>query len=109
MKHMQTETDKSQSILSQRRGKIARLPREVREQLNVRLDDGLEADQILPWLNDLPDVREVIAERFNGVPISPQNLSAWRQGGFREWLLQRELFDTAVHVREHLEEIGEAL
>jgi hypothetical protein len=106
---MQTGIDKTQNVLSQRRGKIARLPREIREELNVRLDDGLEADQILPWLNDLPDVREVVAEQFNGVPISPQNLSAWRQGGFREWLLLHELLDSTVHVSEHLEEIGEVL
>jgi hypothetical protein len=43
------------------------------------------------------------------VCVSPQNLSAWRQGGLQEWLLHRELLDTAVHVREHLEEMGEIL
>jgi hypothetical protein len=106
---MQNENDKSQTVLFQRRGKIARLPRDVRDQLNSRLDDGHEADDILPWLNELPEVREVIAESFNGVPVSPQNLSAWRQGGFQEWLLRCELFDSTVHVHEHLEEIGEAL
>jgi hypothetical protein len=95
--------------LSQRRGKIARLPRAIRDQLNIRLDDGQEADDILPWLNSLPEVQETIATRFNGVPISPQNLSAWRQGGFQEWLLQHQLLDSAAHVYEHLREMGEVL
>jgi hypothetical protein len=31
----------------------------------------------------LHEVREVLARHFNGAPISKQNLSAWRQGGFK--------------------------
>jgi hypothetical protein len=94
------------SDLTQRRGKIARLPRSVRDQLNIRLDDGQEADQILPWLNDLPEVRQIITERFGGAPISAQNLSAWRQGGFQEWLLHSQFLDIAEHMREHVEELN---
>jgi hypothetical protein len=90
---------------SHRRGKIARLPYEIREQLNTRLDDGQEADQILPWLNTLPQVRQITADRFNSVPVSPQNLSAWRQGAFQEWLLHRELIDSAAHIGEQIEEL----
>jgi hypothetical protein len=102
-------TTHTEPSTSQRRGKIARLPRAVRDELNIRLDDGQEADDILPWLNALPEVQKIITERFNGVGVSPQNLSAWRQGGFQEWLLHRELLDTAVHVRENLREMGDAL
>jgi hypothetical protein len=91
----------------QRRGKIARLPRSVRDQLNVRLDDGHDADQILPWLNDLPEVREVLAKQFNGAPVSPQNLSGWRQGGFQEWLLHRQYIDSAIHMTEHVERLDD--
>jgi hypothetical protein len=29
----------------------------------------------LPWLNDLPDVRQILADHFAARPISPQNLS----------------------------------
>ncbi len=106
---MQLPSIQSETTLSQRRGKIARLPRAIREQLNCRLDDGLEASEILPWLNDLPEVRQIVIQRFNGVPISPQNLSAWRQGGFQEWLLQRELFDSASHMCEHVQELQEII
>jgi hypothetical protein len=106
---MQTTTDQPQPTLSHRRGKIARLPRAVRDHLNLRLDDGEEADQILPWLNDLPEVRQIIAERFNNIPVSPQNLSAWRQGGFQEWLMHRQLLDGAEHMREHVHELYDTL
>jgi hypothetical protein len=92
-------------MTDQRRGKIARLPRSIRDQLNVRLDDGQDADQILPWLNDLPEVREVLAKHFNGANISPQNLSGWRQGGFQEWLLHRQYLDSAIHMTEHVERL----
>jgi hypothetical protein len=96
----------STSSLSQhRRGKIARLPRQIRDQLNLRLDDGHEASEILPWLNDLPEVRQIIADHFDGVPISPQNLSAWRNGGFQEWLLHRQFLDSVAHTRENLSEL----
>jgi hypothetical protein len=104
----QTTTD-PEITLSQRRGKIARLPRFFRNQLNIRLDDGQEAAEILLWLNDLPEVRQIMGKHFNGSAISPQNLSAWRQGGFHEWLLHRQLLDTASHMRENAEEFHEAL
>jgi hypothetical protein len=72
-------------------GKIGRLPRAVRIQLNYRLQDGQEGKQIVQWLNTLPQVKEVVAERFNGRPVSEQNLSDWRQGGYEEWLAYQDL------------------
>ena len=47
-------------------GKIARLPRTVREQLNRRLDDGEAAGPLLTWLNGLPETQSVLAEGFGG-------------------------------------------
>src|SRR6266404_7582993 len=69
-------------------GKIARLPHNLREQLNLKLHDGLPAKSILPWLNSLPEVKAILAADFDHRPISKQNLSEWKQGGFRDWLLQ---------------------
>jgi hypothetical protein len=74
------------------RGKIARLPGDIRDQLNQRLLDGQSASAILPWLNDLAPVKAVLAAQFTGEPVTPQNLSNWRIGGFQHWLRdQREL------------------
>jgi hypothetical protein len=68
-----------------RNGKVARLPRSIREQLNRRLQDGEEGNTLLDWLNALPEVKAVLARLFDDQPISKQNLSEWRQGGYREW------------------------
>jgi hypothetical protein len=38
-----------------RNGKIARLPQEIREQVNRRLEDGEPGKQIAEWLNGLPE------------------------------------------------------
>ncbi len=68
-----------------RTGKIARLPVRVREQLNRRLQDGESGPRLVEWLNALPEVQTVLAAEFGGRAISEQNLSEWRQGGYRDW------------------------
>jgi hypothetical protein len=73
-----------------RNGKIARLPRMVREQLNRKLDAGQQGEVLLSWLNGLDAVKEMLDEEFCGDPITKQNLSAWRQGGYAEWLRNQE-------------------
>ncbi|MGD0813768.1 MAG: hypothetical protein ABSA83_09205, partial [Verrucomicrobiota bacterium] len=88
-------------------GKIAHLPRSIRDLLNERLDRSQPASQILPWLNGLEEVQEFIKEEFDGVPISEQNLSQWRQGGFQEWLVRRELCLEAGDVTELAEGMQE--
>jgi hypothetical protein len=76
--------------MNTRTGKIARLPRSLREQLNHRLGDGEPGARLVEWLNELPEVRRVLAEDFGGRPINEQNLSEWRQGGYRDWAKQQE-------------------
>lgn len=73
-----------------RNGKIARLPKAIREQLNQRLADGESGETLLRWLHTLPEVLEVLVRDFDGRPILKQNLSEWRQGGFREWEARQE-------------------
>ena len=73
-----------------RLGKIARLPREVREQLNVRLDNGEVGRQLVDWLNNLPETQSVLATQFGGRPINEQNLTEWKQGGYEDWLRHQE-------------------
>jgi hypothetical protein len=61
-----------------RTGNIAQLPRTVRDQVNQMLDDGGRYHKIIAWLNN------------NGHPgIKPNNLTAWRTGGFQEWLEEK--------------------
>jgi hypothetical protein len=73
-----------------RNGKIARLPYGVREVLNRRLRDGKSGTALLKWLNEDPECTEVLDEEFDGRPFTKQNLSEWRQGGYKEWLRNEE-------------------
>jgi hypothetical protein len=82
-------------------GKIARLPKAVRAQLNTRLQDGAEGKQIVHWLNSLPEVKDVLAEKFEGRPINEQNLTNWRQGGYEDWLAHQEILALAAKLAAH--------
>src|SRR5712691_10327672 len=73
-----------------RNGKIARLPYSIRDLLNQRLHNGEQGAKLVEWLNGLPKVQEVLTEEFGGRPISEQNLSEWKQGGFDDWLRHQQ-------------------
>ena len=73
-----------------RTGKIARLPAPIRNELNRRLNNGALGRELVPWLNALSEVQSVLAHRFGHRPITEDNISAWRHGGFKEWLLEEE-------------------
>jgi hypothetical protein len=83
-----------------RNGKIARLPLEIREQINRRLERCEPAPKLLPWLNALPEVQELLRDEFEGEPISSQNLSQWRRGGFRDWLYRMDMQAGLVNAAE---------
>lgn len=76
--------------MSARSGKIARMPSSIREQVNQRLQDGEPGSKIIAWLHTLPEVLAVLDEQFAEEPVSPQNLSEWRKGGYQDWLGRRE-------------------
>src|SRR6185436_578750 len=76
-----------------RNGKIARLPKAIREELNRRLSDGEPGKDLVGWLNGLPEVQRVVATEFGGRPVREQNLSEWKQGGYPEWLRQQEALE----------------
>jgi len=73
-----------------RTGKIARLPREIRDQLNQRLNDGQPGRRLVTWLNSLPEVQQVLAADFDGRPLNEQNLSDWKAGGYLDWQTRLE-------------------
>lgn len=64
-----------------RTGKVARLPAEIRQQINKRLYEGDSGPDVLSWLNP------------KGYNITEQNLSEWRQGGYQDWLKSQEQMD----------------
>lgn len=65
-----------------RKGKIARLPYEIREQLNAMLRDGAPAATLNAYL---------VAK---GHPaVNDQNWTNWRQGGYQDWLKEQKHLD----------------
>lgn len=67
-------------------GKIARLPRSVREEVNMLLLDGKLGREIVEWVNN--------SQKLHGAAaITPQSLSTWRAGGFKDWLTEKGLPD----------------
>ena len=64
-------------------GKVGRLPRPVRDELNHRLREGEKGRKLVNWLNSLPEVQAVLKAEFNGKAVSEANLTAWKQGGYR--------------------------
>src|SRR5215207_1465627 len=80
-----------------RRGKIARLPEPIRDELNRRLRDGESGTKLLAWLNALPEVQCIVAEEFGGRPVQAVNLWAWRHGGYREWLQMQQAAELVRH------------
>jgi hypothetical protein len=83
-----------------RKGKVANLPNDIREQLNLRLLEGETGRELAAWLNALPGVQSVLGSQFSGSPISEVNLTHWRQGGYLQWLTERECFDSARALAE---------
>jgi hypothetical protein len=78
---------------TRRTGKIARLPRELRHKINGLLYHGKTAVRIAEWLNSRPDVQNILKAEFAGRPINSQNLTEWKQGGYRDWLTHQELLN----------------
>jgi hypothetical protein len=69
-----------------RTGKIARLPKSIREELNRRIENGEKGLRLVDWLNAQPEVQAVLHEHFGGRPIKHQNFSDWKHGGYQDWL-----------------------
>ena len=91
-----------------RTGKIARLPREIRDALNRRLQDGECGKALVAWLNSLPEVQARPATELDGRPINEQNLSAWKQGGYQEWLTQQEALAQVRELAADAREVAHA-
>lgn len=91
-----------------RKGKIARLPLAIREELNRRLLEGQSGGKILPWLNALPETKAVLEEDFEGLIVRDQNLSEWRKGGYAEWLARREKLDTTRELAQFAADLTKA-
>src|SRR5258708_24191444 len=86
-------------------GKIARLPALIRNELNQRLQSGALAKHLVVWLNELPEAKKILAELFHGQPVSQQNISEWRQGGYQDWLCQMETRERVLRITDRYQDL----
>ncbi len=89
-------------------GKIARLPLDIREQLNRRLQDGEIGRELVVWLNSAPEVQAALKAEFGEGPVNEQNLSDWRTGGYEDWLVQQETMAQVNQLVANAKELGGA-
>jgi len=93
--------------LPTRKGKIARLPAAVRDELNRRLHDNEGGSKILTWLHSLPAVLSVLDE-LGEEPITAQNLSEWRKGGYQDWLRRHERVENTKVLSQYAFDLAKA-
>ena len=91
-----------------RTGKIARCPPHIRAEVNRRLFAGELVSKILAWLHEQPEVLKILDEHFGEEPISPQNMSEWKSGGYQDWLEQQEKVEQLGQLSEFALKLGQA-
>lgn len=74
---------------NRRTGKVARLPKLIRDKVNLMIRDGDSYPKIIAYLESIgsPDFNEA-------------NLSAWKDGGHEDWLHEQERLEGMTFKRE---------
>ena len=96
------------------KGKIARLPFELRQKLNQRMRDGDPDIDLVAWLNSLPEVKAALdGASFGGAKksraqITAQNISEYRAGRYQHWLNDQDKVDRAQKLAELSYELAAA-
>jgi hypothetical protein len=91
-----------------RRGKIARLPMALREQLNLRLQNGQTHAAVAEWLNGLAEVKALLAAHFEGAPVTEDNISRWRGGGYLAWEEHQRSLEAVALLAEESGDLAQA-
>jgi hypothetical protein len=88
------------------KGKIARLPFDLRQKLNQRMRDGDPDVDLVEWLNGMQEVKAALSGvSFGGAKksrgqITAQNISEYRAGRYRDWLEDQDKVDRAQKLAE---------
>jgi hypothetical protein len=77
------------AVSRRRRGKVAHLPKDLRDQVNARLENGESYQTIARWL-----------ARVGHPGFNKQNVQAWKDGGHQDWLRERERKQEARDLRK---------
>jgi hypothetical protein len=91
-----------------RNEKIARLPRDIRNQLNRRLQYGEPGNCLVEWLNSLPEARSARSPKDGESPFSEQDLSEWKATGHCDWLAQQAALEQVRQLSADVAELKQA-
>jgi hypothetical protein len=96
-----------------RKGKVARLPQEIRERICLLMADGITDVKIAETLNADPAVEAALADYQGGgvkavAVITDGNLSEWRQGGYQDWLGDQSKVRRVRVLAEYAQRVAEA-
>ena len=73
-----------------RNGKVARLPKQMRDQINQMLDDNLHYHSIIKSLGD------------QGKDLEADHIRRWKSGGYRDYLREQRLIEQCRERRERV-------
>ena len=80
------------------------MPRDTRQILGERIEDGVPNKELVKWLNESTVVKGILELRFGGRAITEQNLSEWKQTGHVEWRRREERRALALQLTEQRDE-----
>jgi len=89
--------------MNKRNGKIARLPKDLRELVNRMLDDGAQYRSIM---NELEKHRHRWPDDIK--EFTDGNFTEWHQGGYQDWVREQEFQHDLAARREYAHAIGES-
>lgn len=104
----------SERELMSAKGKIGRLPYDIRQKLNQRMRDGEPDINIVEWINGLKGVKDALSgAAFGGAKksrpaITPQNLSEYRAGEYQKWLKDQDHVEKIKTLSEFSFRLAEA-
>lgn len=76
-------------------GKISRLPKVIRDQINLMIQDGLPYSDIIEKLG------------AHGKGLNLMNLSRWKAGGYKDWLVEQSFIERMRARRETPRELAQ--
>ena len=69
---------------------ISTLPKNVRDQLNRRLEAGEPEKPLIKWLNALTEVQDMLKSQFPDASITEIDLARWKSDGYSAWLRRQQ-------------------
>ena len=88
-----------------RTGKIARLPKVLRDQVNLALRDGATAARVIELITEAKAGGTLNGDASEIELPNDQNITNWRDGGFADWLKEQARLDDMRAKREFALEI----